>query len=279
MNAADITELFGRGVPATLDTAMIVDVCAYLRSTQSPVTLVLSARGESKGVLSHRDIVHTSGRLGSSVMQMSAGELVREQAPVCQKTTPLIEVLELLTETGTDFVLVCDGSTVVGVISLQDVAELLMQALGGETSAAEAAPQPEAAAQAAPAEAFQPEVAQVQQAPQVFAPQQQFAPVAGATEFQQAPQAFVAQQQPAPVAVATEVQQQLQPAVAPVQAHSPVPDVPPASAFAPVQQPAMQPAAPAYAPQPDVPVQTQPAAVHQPQQAAPVQQGWASFST
>ena len=136
MNAAEITEFFGRGVPATLDTAMNVDVCAYLRSTQSPVALVLTTRGEARGVLSHRDIVHTSGRLGSSVMQMTAGELVRDQAPVCQASASLIEVLELLTETTHDFVLVCDGSTVRGVITLQDVAELLTQAMGSETSAA-----------------------------------------------------------------------------------------------------------------------------------------------
>lgn len=148
MNAADITEFFGRGIPATLDTAMIVDVCAYLRSTKSPAALVLSGRGETKGVLSHRDIVHTSGRLGSSVMQMTAGELVRDQAPVCQASTSMIEVLELLTETNNDFVLVCDGSTIKGLISLHDVAELLMQALGGEESAA-ATPE-QAASVAAP---------------------------------------------------------------------------------------------------------------------------------
>jgi CBS domain containing-hemolysin-like protein len=72
MNAASIIEAFGRGIPATLDTSMIVDVCAYLRSTQSPAVLVLNSRGETRGVLSHRDIIHASGRLGSSVMQMMA---------------------------------------------------------------------------------------------------------------------------------------------------------------------------------------------------------------
>lgn len=205
MNAADITEFFGRGIPATLDTAMIVDVCAYLRSTKSPAALVLSGRGETKGVLSHRDIVHTSGRLGSSVMQMTAGELVRDQAPVCQASTSMIEVLELLTETNNDFVLVCDGSTIKGLISLHDVAELLMQALGGEESAATA---PEQAASSA----VEPQQADLQPAQPAAADLSQLAHEDSGL-------------------------QQPQPAVPQVPVYAAAPEVPSAAAFAPVPQP------------------------------------------
>lgn len=272
MNAEDIIEVFGRGIPATLDTAMIVDVCAYLRSTKSPVALVLTGRGETRGVLSQRDIVHSSGRLGSSVMQMIAGELVREQAPVCQKATSMIEVLELLTETNNDFVLVCDGSTIQGVITLHDVAELLMQALGGEDSAAA---EPE---QAAP-EAVEAQQVQAQPAQQAIADIPQLAPAQPGLEqpaWQPAPVVPASDQlhqfvsAPAAAHPVVQAPQEPQPAAQQVPVYAAAPEVPAAAAFAPVQQPPYQHAAPQQ-----TAVQQQ----QQPQQAAPVQQGRASFST
>jgi predicted transcriptional regulator len=264
MNAADIIEVFGRGIPATLDSAMIVDVCAYLRSTKSPVALVLSGRGETRGVLSHRDIVHASGRLGSSVMQMTAGELVREQAPVCQKSTSMIEVLELLTETSNDFVLVCDGSTVHGVITLQDIAELLMQALGGEETPATEQVQAETQATQTPK---LPEIQTNQHAvhgvSQLAAAdsgfdQGGFNPVSLTPAPAESQSAVTA---PAAAHAAQQAQPQPLPAIQQVPVYAAAPEVPSVTAFAPVPLPSAQQAA------------------EQPQQAVPVQHEWASFNT
>jgi CBS domain-containing protein len=131
MQASSIIELNGRGIPAVLHTAKIVDVCAYLKSNSTPAALVLSDRGEVRGVMSKADIIGAAGRLGSSVMQMMAGELMREQAPVCQSDTAIVELLEILSETSSDFVLVTEGGVVKGLITFQDVAELLTAALSG----------------------------------------------------------------------------------------------------------------------------------------------------
>jgi CBS domain-containing protein len=131
MQASSIIELNGRGIPAVLHTAKIVDVCAYLKSNSTPAALVLSDRGDVRGVMSEADIIGAAGRLGSSVMQMMAGELMREQAPVCQSDTAIVELLEILSETSSDFVLVTEGGVVKGLITFQDVAELLTAALSG----------------------------------------------------------------------------------------------------------------------------------------------------
>jgi CBS domain-containing protein len=145
MQASSIIELNGRGIPAVLHTAKIVDVCAYLKSNSTPAALVLSDRGDVRGVMSEADIIGAAGRLGSSVMQMMAGELMREQAPVCQSDTAIVELLEILSETSSDFVLVTEGGVVKGLITFQDVAELLTAALSGgddETGHAVEAEQP-----------------------------------------------------------------------------------------------------------------------------------------
>lgn len=318
MNAASIIETFGRGIPATLDTSMIVDVCAYLRSTQSPAVLVLNSRGEMKGVLSHRDIIHASGRLGSSVMQMMAQELMRDQVPVCQSGDGLIELLELVTETGSDFALVAEGSQIKGIVSSHDLTELLVTALGGgdaEAQTAEAAVEP---AQPMPQEPVQimPQEAQPQPQPQpqpqamteapVWQPQPQ--PPAQPVQEQAQPQvlAMPQQLQPAPPAgQAGGWQPQVQyqalaeqpvhaaPAPQPAPWPSPypsVPDVPPAAAFAQPGQPAPLPSHHAEGagmhqlqPQSEQTVfqtqlQPQQQQQAQPQQAAP-QAAWATFSS
>jgi predicted transcriptional regulator len=68
--------------------------------------------------MSKADIIGAAGRLGSSVMQMMAGELMREQAPVCQSDTAIVEVLEILGETASDFVLVTEGGVIKGLDDL-----------------------------------------------------------------------------------------------------------------------------------------------------------------
>ena len=135
MNAADIIEQYGRGVPAIVQSTKIVDVCEYLLSCQAPGTVILSEYGEVKGTLSRQDIINASGRLGSSVMQMVASDLVRDLVPACETTTQIIQVMELLNNTSSEFVLVAQDGEIKGMITLADLHDLLLHALTEEDEA------------------------------------------------------------------------------------------------------------------------------------------------
>lgn len=264
MNAADIIEQYGRGIPAIVQATMIVDVCAYLRSCKSPGTLILSDRGDVKGVLAQRDIIHASGRLGSSVMQMTAGELVREMVPVCEMDASVTQILELLSFTASDFVLVTENGTIKGIVTLFDTMDILLNALSSSEQQQSSEPVQPVADQAVIA---QESMQQDQQAlqPAVESP----APL---PPVQVTP---VPAGQPAPVMPAATQPAPQQPAMQPPQqmpAMPQVPDVPAAAAFVPqpdqVQQPAVQ-------------VAQQPSSTHN-QQAArqqPAQHAFASFSS
>ncbi|MGB5212600.1 MAG: CBS domain-containing protein [Anderseniella sp.] len=155
MNAADIVEQYGRGVPAIVQSTKLVDVCEYLLSCRAPGTVILSEYGEVKGTLSQKDIINASGRLGSSVMQMAASDLVRDLVPACEATTHIIQVMELLNNTSSEFVLVTQDGEIRGMITLADVHDLLLHALteDGEAKpdkAKKAAAKPAASKQAEP---------------------------------------------------------------------------------------------------------------------------------
>jgi len=145
MNAADIIEQYGRGVPAIVQSTKIVDVCEYLLSCQAPGTVILSEYGEVKGTLSQKDIINASGRLGSSVMQMVASDLVRDLVPACETTTQIIQVMELLNNTASEFVLVTENGEIKGMITLADLHDLLLHALTEEDEAKPDKPQTAAA--------------------------------------------------------------------------------------------------------------------------------------
>lgn len=134
MNAADIVEQYGRGVPAIVQSTKLVDVCEYLLSCRAPGTVILSEYGEVKGTLSQKDIINASGRLGSSVMQMVASDLVRDLVPACETTTHIIQVMELLNNTASEFVLVTEHGEIKGMITLADVHDLLLHALTEEVA-------------------------------------------------------------------------------------------------------------------------------------------------
>ncbi len=153
MNAADIIKQYGRGVPAIVQSTNIVDVCEYLLSCHSPGTVILSEYGEVKGTLSQNDIINASGRLGSAVLQMLASDLVRDLVPACETTTQVIQIMELLNNTSSEFVLVTENGEIKGMITQADVLDLVLNALTetGETDI-DATQQTDAAAQTATSE-------------------------------------------------------------------------------------------------------------------------------
>lgn len=178
MNAADIIEQYGRGIPVILQSTMIVDVCAYMRSCKTPAALTLSDRGEVKGVLSNTDIIHASGRLGSSVMQMTAGELARDMVPACDMATSITDLLEFLNRTASDFTFVTDQGTIKGLITLSDAMDLLLSALTGNSPAEQEAVIEPSEALPEPAITAAPEAAPVAPQSQImpdYQPQPQFA--------------------------------------------------------------------------------------------------------
>jgi CBS domain-containing protein len=277
MNAADIIDQYRRGIPAIVQSTMIVDVCAYLRSCKSPGTLVLSDRGDMKGILSQRDIIHASGRLGSSVMQMTAGELVREMVPTCDAQTPVTKILDILSNTGSDFALVTENTTIKGIVTLSDTMELLLSALSASDEPSdEASPQvPEPVAATDPTAG--------QQAVQHPVASQQTLEVAQTREMTAPPSVEPDQQmaQPAPLPAQPEAQPMQQPIVPQVPpAAQQVPDVPPAAAFAqqtPQAAPEIvQPQAEPNVQSPVAQPEAQPAAAIQ--AAAPVQPAVVSYS-
>lgn len=151
MNAADIIKQYGRGVPAIVQSAKIVHVCEYMLSCHVPGTVILSEYGEVKGTLSQNDIITASGRLGSAVLQMVASDLVRDLVPACESTTQIVQVMELLNNTSSEFVLVTEDGEIKGMITLADVLDLLLQAVSEhDEPAADNMQEPATAAKAKP---------------------------------------------------------------------------------------------------------------------------------
>jgi CBS domain-containing protein len=132
MIAAEILDSYNRGIPAIGHSTKVVDACAFFRGIDLPCVVVLGERGGVKGVLSQKDLVHASGRLGSSVMQMPAVDLARDRVPACAPDTQITDILQLMSETSSDFVLVVDGSVIKGCISLKDSMDLLLNMLAGD---------------------------------------------------------------------------------------------------------------------------------------------------
>jgi hypothetical protein len=191
---------------------------------------------------------------------------MRDQVPVCQSGDGLIELLELVTETNSEFALVAEGSQIKGIVSSHDLTELLVTALGGGDAEAQpvaaeaqsAQPMPQQSMQMTPQEVLphpqpqpqamaetpvwqsqpQPHVPPVQEQaqPQVVAMPQQLQPAQPAGQdggWQPQVQHQALAEQPVQAAPAPAPQQPQWPSPYPS-----VPDVPPAAAFAQPGQPA-----------------------------------------
>ena len=152
MTAIDMLRTKAGKVPAVLPQTAIVDVCACLRAQAAAGALVISDRGQLRGLISETQIIRTVARLGSAVMSMQAGELVDDTLPVCEVTDSVDVVLRAIAEGGLGVVAVKDGAVVRGLLSYADAVAYLLAAAEQDTAAYdEAAYAGQAAPAAAPA--------------------------------------------------------------------------------------------------------------------------------
>jgi CBS domain-containing protein len=99
----------------------MIDVLRLFRDNNIGFVVVSRASGEYLGTLSERDCCNAVAEYGSEAPLMRVADLMNQNIATCSTEDGLPLVMAIMTMRRTRHVLVMDGDTIAGVISIGDV--------------------------------------------------------------------------------------------------------------------------------------------------------------
>lgn len=94
---------------------------------------VITATGSVVGLVSERDIVQAVDRSPESVGSVPVQQVMRRPAPVCSADTPINDVMQSMTRERQRHLVVLDGGSIAGVVSVGDMVKYRVEQLELET--------------------------------------------------------------------------------------------------------------------------------------------------
>lgn len=115
-----------------------VSEAAAILSARRIGSLVVSADGvQPVGIFSERDVVRELGVRGAGCMKDRVGDIMTANPVTCTPDTTADQVLRRMTDGRFRHMPVCDGGTMVGLISIGDVVKARLDELTEENKALE----------------------------------------------------------------------------------------------------------------------------------------------
>jgi len=99
----------------------MVEVLRLFRDNNIGFVVVSRAPGEYLGTLSERDCCNAVAEYGTEAPMMRVGDIMNRDVAACSVEDGLPLVMAIMTERRTRHVLVMNGNTLVGVVSIGDV--------------------------------------------------------------------------------------------------------------------------------------------------------------
>ncbi|WEX90206.1 CBS domain-containing protein [Sinorhizobium garamanticum] len=121
MFVGDIVKNKGVGVIAVTPSHTMVEVLRLFRESNIGFVVVSRAPGEYLGTLSERDCCNALAEYGAEAATMRAVDIMNRSVATCSTQDLLPYVMAMMTQRRTRHVLVLEGDSVVGVVSIGDV--------------------------------------------------------------------------------------------------------------------------------------------------------------
>ncbi|MDK1377387.1 MULTISPECIES: CBS domain-containing protein [unclassified Sinorhizobium] len=121
MFVGEIVKNKGVGVIAVTPAHTMVEVLRLFRESNIGFVVVSRAPGEYLGTLSERDCCNALAEYGADAAMMRAVDIMNRSVATCSTQDLLPYVMAMMTQRRTRHVLVLEGDSVVGVVSIGDV--------------------------------------------------------------------------------------------------------------------------------------------------------------
>ena len=111
----------GREVLAVAPTATLLEAARLLSANRIGALVVLNARGELAGLLSHGDVVRALAEAEASALTLTMGSCMATNIATCKESDTIAEIMETMTSCRFGHMPVMEKGQVVGIVSTGDV--------------------------------------------------------------------------------------------------------------------------------------------------------------
>jgi CBS domain-containing protein len=135
MNPSQVSQILagkGREVASISQERSVADAVALLRERRIGALVVTALDQPLAGIFSERDVVRALAERGPSTLEATVEELMSREVVTCTETTPVNDLMALMTAQRIRHVPVVEEGKVVGMISIGDVVKARLDLLEGE---------------------------------------------------------------------------------------------------------------------------------------------------
>ncbi len=121
MNIGQILKVKGRSVSTARQGDNVQEIANRLSQRKIGAIVVVGDNGVVSGIISERDLIRVIAQHGAKALSMPASDVMTREVVTCSETTPVDEIMEMMTTGRFRHVPVIDDGALVGIISIGDV--------------------------------------------------------------------------------------------------------------------------------------------------------------
>lgn len=121
MNVATILKVKGRAVSTARPDTALLDITQKLAAKRIGAIVIVGESGRVAGIISERDVIRALAERGVEALNLPVADIMTRNVITCQESSPVDELMELMTKGRFRHLPVMEDDALVGIISIGDV--------------------------------------------------------------------------------------------------------------------------------------------------------------
>ena len=121
LNIGQILKVKGRSVSTARQGETVQEIANRLSQRKIGAIVIIGDNGVVSGIISERDLIRVIALHGSDALMMPVSEVMTRDVISCRETTPVDEIMEMMTTRRFRHVPVVEDGALIGIISIGDV--------------------------------------------------------------------------------------------------------------------------------------------------------------
>lgn len=121
MNVASILKMKGRAVTTARPDTSLLNIAQKLGAKKIGAIVVVGENGQVAGIISERDVIRAIAERGPAALDAPASEIMTRAVVSCHESSPIDELMEMMTSGRFRHLPVIEDESLVGIVSIGDV--------------------------------------------------------------------------------------------------------------------------------------------------------------
>ncbi|HMN36104.1 MAG TPA: CBS domain-containing protein [Hyphomicrobium sp.] len=121
MIIANILKVKGRNVATARPDDTVQEIANRLAQKKIGAIVIVGSAGSVSGIISERDLIRVIAQHGAKALAMPVAEVMTRDVVICTETTPVDEIMEMMTNGRFRHLPVVQDGALMGIVSIGDI--------------------------------------------------------------------------------------------------------------------------------------------------------------